>query len=154
MVDLKTGYMIGLSAQIGATSAGADDEITKAVRDYGRLLGRAFQIQDDYLEIFSDSKNMGKSLGSDIMLGKKTFLMIHALEKNDGVIKDAMNIARENFVKGMQEIRKYMLTAGIQDIALQEINNIIKLANTKIAQLKINKEKLLYFSAMIKKRGY
>ena len=154
MVDLKTGYMIGLAAQIGATSADADDEITKAVRDYGRLLGRAFQIQDDYLEIFSDSKNMGKSLGSDIMLGKKTFLMVHALEKNDGVIKDAMNIARENFVKGMQEIRKYMLIAGIQDIALQEINNIIKLANTKIAQLKINKEKLLYFSAFIKKREY
>ena len=80
--------------------------------------------------------------------------MIHALEKNDRVIKDAMNIARDNFVQGMQEIRKYMLTAGIQDIALQEINNIIKLANTKIAQLKINKEKLLYFSAFIKKREY
>ena len=80
--------------------------------------------------------------------------MIHALEKNDGVIKDAINISRENFVKGMQEIRKYMLTSGIQDIAMQEVNNIIKLANTKIADLKINKENLLYFSNLIKKREY
>ena len=81
MIDLKTGFLIGLSAQMGATVANVADEISLAIRDYGRLLGRAFQMQDDCLEIFSNSENMGKSLESDILLGKKTFLMIQALER-------------------------------------------------------------------------
>ena len=153
MIDLKTGHMIGLAAQIGATAAGVDDETSQAVRDYGRLLGRAFQIQDDYLEIFSDSKNMGKSLESDIMLGKKTFLMIHALEKNGGMIESVLDISHQDFDKGMEKIREYMQTSGIQGIAKQEIINIIELADSKLSQLDINKEKLLYFSEMIKERG-
>ena len=51
MIDLKTGHMVGLAAELGAISAGADPIVREAVRDYGRLVGRAFQIQDDYLEI-------------------------------------------------------------------------------------------------------
>ena len=154
MIDLKTGYILGLAAQIGATSAGVDDKTSNGIRDYGRLLGRAFQIQDDYLEIFSDSKNMQKSLESDIMLGKKTFLMIHALKKNGGVIKSAIKTAREDFDKGMEKIREYMQIAGIQDTARQEINTLIQLADAKLSQLNIKKEKLLYFSEMIKQRGH
>jgi geranylgeranyl diphosphate synthase type II len=153
MIDLKTGYMIGLAAQIGATASGVDDETSKAVRDYGRLLGRAFQIQDDYMEIFSDNNQMGKSLGSDIMLGKKTFLMIQALEKNSQIIKIAMDNIRKDFNKGMIEIREYMRTAGIQENTQKEINNIIELADTKLSPLNINKKKLLYFSELIKRRG-
>ncbi len=154
MIDLKTGYMIGLAAQIGATSAGVDDEISKAVRDYGRLLGRAFQIQDDYLEIFSDSNNMGKSLESDIMLGKKTFLMIHALAKNSRVINNAIYTAQKDFNDGMEHIREYMRESGIQDTARDEINNIIELADAQLSQLDIKKKKLLYFSELIRKRGH
>ena len=86
MIDLKTGHMIGLAAEIGTVSACVDEETRSSIRDYGRLLGRAFQIQDDYLEIFSDSNKMGKSLQSDIILGKKTYLMIQALEKNGRLI--------------------------------------------------------------------
>jgi len=154
MIDLKTGYMIGLAAQIGATSAGVDDEISKAVRDYGRLLGRAFQIQDDYFEIFSDSNNMGKSLESDIMLGKKTFLMIHALGKNSREIKNAIDNTRKDFKNGMEQIREYMRASGIQDTAREEINNIIELADAQLSQLDIKKKKLLYFSELIRKRGH
>jgi len=154
MIDLKTGYMIGLAAQIGATSAGADDKTSKALRDYGCLLGRAFQIQDDYLEIFSDSSNMGKSLKSDIILGKKTFLMIHALERNRKRIKTALVTVQKDFDKGMAEIREFMQVTDIQDIARQEINNIIELADRKLSHLNIKKEKLMYFSELIKKRDY
>ena len=154
MIDLKTGYMIGLAAEIGATSAGMDDETSKIIRDYGRLLGRAFQIQDDYLEIFSNINNMGKSLQSDIVLGKKTFLMIHALEKNSSLIKTAIAVAQKDFENGMEEIREYIQISGIKDAALQEINNIIESADDKLSQLNIKKEKLLYFSELIRKRGY
>ena len=153
MIDLKTGHMVGLAAELGAISADADPTVREAVRDYGRLVGRAFQIQDDYLEIFSDRKNMGKSLESDILMGKKTFLIIHAFEKNREIIKAAVETAREDVEKGMEEIRDYMQTTGIKEFTRKEINNIIELADAKLSQLNIDKEKLLYFSDLIRKRG-
>ena len=153
MIDLKTGHLIGLAAELGAVSTEMDSEICEKVRDYGRLIGRAFQIQDDYLEIFSNSFNMGKSLESDIVLGKKTFLMIQALEKDTDIINSALELARNNFEKGIGHIRSYLENEGIKKRAQEEINNILKLADKKLNDLPIDKEKLLYFSEIIKKRG-
>ena len=153
MIDLKTGHLIGLAAELGAVSTGMDSEICEKVRDYGRLIGRAFQIQDDYLEIFSNSFNMGKSLESDIVLGKKTFLMIQALEKDTDIINSALELARNNYEKGIGHIRSYLENEGIKKRAQEEINNILKLADNKLNDLPIDKEKLLYFSKIIKKRG-
>ncbi len=153
MIDLKTGHLIGLAAELGAVSTGMDSEICEKVRDYGRLIGRAFQIQDDYLEIFSNSFNMGKSLESDIVLGKKTFLMIQALEKDTDIINSALELARNNFEMGIRNIRSYLENEGIKKRAQEEISNILKLADKKLNNLPIDKEKLLYFSKIIKKRG-
>ena len=153
MIDLKTGHLIGLAAELGAISSGVDSHICEKVRDYGRLVGRAFQIQDDYLEIFSNSSNMGKSLESDVVLGKKTFLMILALEKDSGFIINALELARIDFDKGIGIIRDYLENEGIKDSAQGEIDDILKLADKKLNDLPIDKERLLYFSKIIKKRG-
>ena len=154
MIDLKTGHMIGLAAELGAISAGIDPMVCEAVRDYGRLVGRAFQIQDDYLEIFSDSTNMGKSLKSDIMLGKKTFLMIQALEKNGIMMNHALKIVQTDFKTGIEEIRSCMEKEGIREKTKEEIDLILNLANERLNNLSIDKDKLLYFSELIKKRGH
>ena len=154
MIDLKTGHMIGLAAELGTISAGADPKVCEAVRDYGRLVGRAFQIQDDYLEIFSDSSNMGKTLKSDIMLGKKTFLMIQALGKNSNVMKHALKTAQTDFKTGIEEIRSCMEKEGIREKTKEEIDLILNLANERLNNLSIDKDKLLYFSELIKKRGH
>ena len=152
MIDLKTGYMIGLSAHMGAMSTNADLEICTKLRNYGRLIGRAFQIQDDYLEIFSNHKDMGKSLESDILLGKKTMLMIMALDENKILIDDAINGAKKDFERGMLEIRRFINDSGISQYVLNEINQNIELANKEIEDLDINKENLMYFSSLIKMR--
>ena len=152
MIDLKTGYMVGLSAQMGATSTNADSGICIKLRNYGRLIGRAFQIQDDYLEIFSNHQDMGKSLESDILLGKKTMLMIMALERNKDLIENAINSAKKDFHKGMNEIRKFINDSGIAQYVLNEINENIELANQEIEDLDINKKNIMYFSSLIKKR--
>jgi len=152
MIDLKTGHMVGLAAELGAISAGIDPGICEKVRDYGRLVGRAFQIQDDYLEIFSNSLNMEKSLESDIILGKKTFLMIQALEKNSQKINSALELARTDFERGIGQIRDYLENEGIKKNAIKEIDAILQLADKKLIDLPIDKEKLLYFSKIIKKR--
>ena len=154
MIDLKTGHMVGLAAELGAISAGVDSGTCQTIRDYGRLVGRAFQIQDDYLEIFSNSSNMGKSLESDIILGKKTFLMIQALQKNGSMMGNALKTAQTDFEKGIGQIRDYLENEGIKETARTEINTILKLADMKLSGLPIDKDKLLYFSEIIKKRGH
>ncbi len=154
MIDLKTGYMIGLSSHIGATTAGADENTSKAIRDFGRLIGRAFQIQDDLLEIFSNSDKMGKSLKSDILLGKKTYLMIKAIEKNSNIINEIINLTKKDYTHGINKVREFMVSEGIKEHTLNEINNIIMLADAKIDNLDINKDMLKYFSSLIKERGY
>ena len=154
MIDLKTGHMVGLAAELGAISGGVDSETCQAIRDYGRLVGRAFQIQDDCLEIFSNSSNMGKSLESDIILGKKTFLMIQALQRNGNMMTSALKTAQTDFEKGIGEIRDYLDNEGIKETVRREINTILKLADMKLSGLPIDKDKLLYFSEIIKKRGH
>ena len=154
MIDLKTGHIIGLAAELGAISAGVPSEICYAIRDYGRLVGRAFQIQDDYLEIFSNSSNMGKSLKSDIILGKKTYLMIQALKKNKTLVSNVLKTTQTDFEKGINQIRDYMENEGIKIAVQKKIDNILKLANKKLSGLPIDREKLLYFSDLIKKRGH
>ncbi len=153
MIDLKTGHMIGLAAELGAISSGSDELICKSVRNYGRLVGRAFQIQDDYLEIFSNTKNMGKSLESDILLGKKTFLIIKALEEDSNTINDALKISQSDFNKGVTMIREFLIESGIKDKVQNEIFSILKLADQELNNLDIDKHKLYYFSELIKKRG-
>tara|TARA_Y100000590_G_scaffold408254_1_gene499187 strand:+ start:2011 stop:2967 length:957 start_codon:yes stop_codon:yes gene_type:complete len=154
MIDLKTGYMIGLASHIGAIAVDSiDKDTSESLRDYGRLIGRAFQIQDDYLEIFSDSKGMGKSLQSDILLGKKTFLMIKALQHDEKFVRDSLILAKSDFKKGIQKIREYITSSGIKEFTKREINNLINIADKKLSSLNIDNDKLLYFSDLIRKRG-
>lgn len=78
MVGKKTGRLLGLSCQLGALISSGDERIVNSLNRFGIELGQAFQIQDDLLELTSDAENMGKSLDSDIVAGKKTYLMVLA----------------------------------------------------------------------------
>jgi len=78
MINLKTGHMLGLSAEIGALISNESSYEAGTYKKMGLLIGKVFQIQDDLLEITSSSNAMGKSLSSDILLNKKTYLMIKA----------------------------------------------------------------------------
>lgn len=81
MIENKTAVLVGASLQMGAIVAGASEANKKAIYNYGKLLGIAFQIQDDYLDAFGDPESFGKQLGGDIIENKKTFLYLKALEQ-------------------------------------------------------------------------
>ena len=81
MIGKKTGSLLGLCAEMGALIGNADQKTAHHLFEFGLNLGLAFQVQDDYLEIFGDASSMGKSLGSDIHAGKQTALTILAREK-------------------------------------------------------------------------
>lgn len=79
MIKDKTGALLAASAQIGALLGGASDEDAEAMYQYGMMLGVAFQIQDDWLDVYGDPATFGKPVGGDINNNKKTLLMLTAL---------------------------------------------------------------------------
>jgi geranylgeranyl diphosphate synthase type II len=80
MISLKTSVMLAGSLQMGAIMGGALDRSQHLIYEFGRKLGLAFQVQDDYLDAFGDTEKFGKQIGGDIKANKKTFLLIYALE--------------------------------------------------------------------------
>jgi geranylgeranyl diphosphate synthase type II len=80
MIELKTSVLLAASLKMGAILGGAGQMNQDLIYEFGRKLGLAFQVQDDYLDAFGDPGKFGKQVGGDILANKKTFLLIHALE--------------------------------------------------------------------------
>ncbi|WP_010523111.1 polyprenyl synthetase family protein [Aquimarina agarivorans] len=80
MITCKTAVLVGAALQMGAIIAERNDKEQKAIYEYGKLLGIAFQLQDDYLDAFGDPKTFGKQVGGDIIENKKTYLYLKAIE--------------------------------------------------------------------------
>jgi geranylgeranyl diphosphate synthase type II len=80
MITLKTSVLLAASIKLGAILGGAGLGNQQHLYEFGKNLGIAFQVQDDYLDAFGDPGKFGKLVGGDIIANKKTFLMIHALE--------------------------------------------------------------------------
>lgn len=80
MITLKTSVLVAASMQLGAILGGAGEGNQEHLYEFGKNLGIAFQVQDDYLDAFGDPEKFGKQVGGDILANKKTFLMIHAME--------------------------------------------------------------------------
>ena len=83
MIFKKTGALIAAATKVGAIMGGASEEVIDAMYEYGRLIGLAFQIQDDYLDIAADEETLGKPIGSDIGKGKMTIIAIKGLASVD-----------------------------------------------------------------------
>jgi len=80
MISLKTSVLLAASLEMGAVIGGASEGNCRHLYDFGKNLGIAFQVQDDYLDAFGDPEKFGKDVGGDIRQNKKTFLLLHALE--------------------------------------------------------------------------
>jgi geranylgeranyl diphosphate synthase, type II len=90
MISLKTSVLLAASLQMGAILGGAMERNQKLIYEFGRKLGLAFQVQDDYLDAFGDPSKFGKQVGGDIKSNKKTFLWIHAMEAASSEQKQAL----------------------------------------------------------------
>ncbi len=87
MIELKTSVLLANAMRIGGYIAGANEAQQKALYGYGLHLGIAFQIQDDILDVYGESRTFGKAIGGDIRCNKKTILLITALETADAESK-------------------------------------------------------------------
>ncbi|MFW9999590.1 MAG: polyprenyl synthetase family protein [Candidatus Hodarchaeota archaeon] len=116
MITLKTGALIEKSILIGANYAKVDEKLRNYLSIYGINIGIVFQIMDDILGTFGDEKVTGKPTDSDIIEGKKTCLLIEALNKLDQKDKhrlekliESPNIAQDN----VQEIKDFFLKVDV-----------------------------------------
>ena len=83
MIRLKTSVLLGCAVKMGALLGGAPEADADALYRFAEKVGLAFQLQDDYLDVYGDPAVFGKKIGGDILCGKKTFLLINALDRAD-----------------------------------------------------------------------
>ncbi|MBR5763372.1 MAG: polyprenyl synthetase family protein, partial [Bacteroidaceae bacterium] len=81
MIRLKTSVLLACALKIGALLGGASDKEADTLYDYGQEIGLAFQLQDDYLDVYGDPAVFGKKIGGDILCNKKTYMLINAFNK-------------------------------------------------------------------------
>lgn len=84
MIRLKTAVLLGFALELGALLAGATDVAAQHLRAFGVGVGVAFQLRDDLLDVYGDAAQFGKQVGGDILAGKKTFLLLTALNQLTG----------------------------------------------------------------------
>lgn len=89
MIRLKTSVLLACALKIGALLADAPETDCDNLYRFGEKIGLAFQLQDDFLDVYGDTKVFGKAIGGDILAGKKTFMLINALaHANDSQRKE------------------------------------------------------------------
>ncbi len=124
MIKKKTAAMAEMCCRIGALLGGGTNSEVNALGRYGLNLGIAFQIQDDLLDISADEKKFGKTIGGDLVEGKKTYLFLEALEKSKGEDrKKLLKVIERNGVRKNQVLNYKMIyeRLGVLDDARREI---------------------------------
>ena len=138
MIEKKTGKLVSIAAQVGALIGNAAVSDLEALRRYGEYVGRAFQIQDDLLDIIADEKEFGKTIGGDLVEGKKTFLLLEALRRAKGEQKKMLQRIFTNGGVPRKQVAAFRLIyeeTGAIDSAKKRIENDITEAKNQLSTL-------------------
>lgn len=158
MICRKTATLMSVSTEIGAIVAGADEKVVEALKNFGMELGMAFQIQDDLLDIYSEEEVLGKDLGSDLKMGKKTYPLIifnDCASKEDKIeFADLLqNTNGTDFLKSAKSIldRSQIVAKTVSEVSCRIDKAIEHLDSVKG---KINPQNLLFITDKIKNRKF
>jgi geranylgeranyl diphosphate synthase type II len=158
MITLKTSVLLAASLQIGSILGGASTGNQQHVYEFGKNLGIAFQVQDDYLDAFGDPAKFGKQVGGDILANKKTFLIIHALETAGEVqLKQLQQLMNENPADKVEQVLSIFRSAGVDQWAVELKNQYFEKAMQHmedIAVLNKRKEPLKQLAQFLVQRDY
>ena len=106
MIELKTSILIWGAFKMGALIADATNGDMDNIAEFGRKLGIAFQLQDDYLDTFGQRAKVGKRIGGDILQNKKTFLVLKTYELADQADKNRLNTLLSTPIDTSEEEQK------------------------------------------------
>jgi len=156
MIELKTSVALAASLKIGALLGGGGERNQNLLYEFGRKLGIAFQVQDDYLDAFGDGSKTGKQIGGDILSNKKTFLLIHAMESASHQ-KQLKELIKTNPADKVDKILKVYKDCKADEWALQLKNKYLDEALDHlddIAVLSNRKEPLKELALFLIRRDY
>lgn len=107
MIEYKTAVLVGAAMQMGAIVANASIEDQIRCYDFGKNLGIAFQLQDDYLDAFGNPEIFGKQVGGDILENKKTYLFLKAIENGSPEVRTELTqLFQNNAIKPENKVSK------------------------------------------------
>lgn len=159
MIRLKTSVLLACAMKIGAIMAEAPKEDVDNLYRFGERMGLAFQLQDDFLDVYGDPKVFGKAIGGDITSNKKTYMLINAIGKAEGKDKEtlmgwinAKDFDREEKVKAVTEIYTRL---GIDTMAKAKMEEYYAEALAALAEVSVPEEKkaqLREYAAKMMKR--
>lgn len=158
MIGLKTSVLLAASLQMGSILGGAGLANQEFLYDFGKNLGIAFQIQDDYLDAFGDPEKFGKQRGGDILANKKTFLLLRALEAADsGQLKKLNELLQSDGEQKIQPVLEIYQSCGVdqwaRELKKQYQQNALK-ALEEVAVMSRRKQPLMSLASALLDRQH
>jgi geranylgeranyl diphosphate synthase type II len=160
MIEYKTAVLVAAAMKMGAIVADASETDKNSIYEFGKNLGIAFQLQDDYLDAFGNPETFGKQIGGDIIENKKTFLYIKALQlanKSDQkVLLDLYSLEPKDVEDKIKIIKEIFISSGASEATQQEIQNYTQIAFNVLDNLAVSQEKkniLKQFGEQLMKRN-
>ena len=145
MIRLKTSVLLACAVKIGALLGNATNEDADLLYDFGEKIGLAFQLQDDYLDVYGDFAVFGKRIGGDILCNKKTYLLIKAFEHaNEGQRKELESwISRTEYApqEKIDAVTRLYNEIGVRELCDQKINMFFQLAEQSLQKVSLPWEK-------------
>ncbi len=145
MIEYKTAVLIGSAMKMGAIVAGASSEDQDKIYEFGKNLGIAFQIQDDYLDAFGDPDTFGKQIGGDIIENKKTFLYLRAMAFCDAdemmQLEHLYSIYPEDIEEKVNTVKQIFMSTGSAEATKMEIEIYTIKAFSVLSTINISEDK-------------
>ncbi|GGI55996.1 polyprenyl synthetase family protein [Winogradskyella haliclonae] len=145
MIEYKTAVLVGGAMKMGAIVAEASEEDQDAIYDFGRFLGIAFQLQDDYLDAFGNPETFGKQVGGDIIENKKTYLYLKAKEfASEGdktKLLDWFSSQPEDASQKIEDVKKIFTETGAKTATKEAVEHYTEKAFSLLKMLNISEEK-------------
>ncbi|MDO5979296.1 polyprenyl synthetase family protein [Flavivirga spongiicola] len=145
MIEYKTAVLVGAAMKMGAIVANASNVDQNNIYEFGRNLGIAFQLQDDFLDAFGDPETFGKQVGGDIIENKKTYLYLKALEfsneEDQLKLKDLFNTIPNDSDSKIGIVKQIFNASGASAMTQEEIKNYTNKAFLVLESLDISEEK-------------
>lgn len=161
MIRLKTSVLLACALKMGAILADASDEDAENLYKFGEQIGLAFQLQDDYLDVYGDTKVFGKEIGGDITSNKKTYMLINAFNLADEVQRaelqkwmDAKDFDRAEKVAAVTRLYNEI---GIDKLAQDKIAYYFEQSKKYLDAVNVpaeRKEELAKYAQKMMKRQY
>ncbi|MFT4030949.1 MAG: polyprenyl synthetase family protein [Siphonobacter sp.] len=145
MIRLKTAVLLGFALELGGILGEADEQTQAQLKYLGDAIGTGFQLKDDLLDVYGDPGKFGKLVGGDILANKKTFLLIDALQKAEGEIREELQFwldAKEyNPVVKVQTVTAIYDRLGVRQTAEAEMNRYFEKGFEHLNALNVSEEK-------------